>query len=69
MISQLLIALFNLTLDLFLLVLECLDKARYDIINLLCFKCSQLGQLLNDIDIQQGEHRIQLRRVFLTLFE
>ena len=69
MVGQLLEALLDLLLYLFLLVLERLDHTRNDIAHVLALEDAKLWQLLNDVQVERTEHRAQRRQRFLPLFE
>ena len=69
MVGKLLKLLIDLLLQLTLLIVQGLDDALDDVLHLLGLEASQLGQLLHDVEVEVGEHRVECRLRLLTLLE
>jgi len=69
MVGQLLELVLDLLLNLSLLVIERLNDARDDVGNLLSLEAAQLRQLLHNVQVEVGKHRVQSCLRLLPLFK
>ena len=69
MICKLLKFFIDLLLHLSLLIVQCLNDPLDDVLDLLGLEASQLWQLLYDVEVEVGEHRVESCLRFLTLLK